>query len=417
MNAAMEISGYQIQSILGEGGMATVYLAIQESLERKVALKVMNASLVEDESFCQRFLDEGKTVAKLRHPAIVTIFDIGCQNSIYYYMAMEYVEGGTLSDRIEQPMGALDALDIIRPIASALGYAHQNGFVHRDVKPANILFRADGSATLTDFGIAKALESDKQLTQRGFAVGTPDYMSPEQARAAKLDGRSDLYSLGIVFYELLTGGRPFVSDDPFATALMHINQAPPRLPDHLATYQPIMDCLLAKNPAERYADARQLINALDVLGSNKSVEYRIDNNDKTLLKPTAAVAEIEAVAAAQTAAKPVQQDNEPRKRFPLVIAAAVLALSSVAIGLGYVWLNPVPEPVPGPGPTGGPPSEEQQRIVNLLEGAEAHKAIGRLREPPGGNAYEAYQMVLAIDPGNQQARRGLREIEQMEPSQ
>jgi serine/threonine-protein kinase PpkA len=419
MNEALDIPGYKIESTLGEGGMATVYLAIQESLERKVALKVMNTSLVMDPSFCQRFLDEGKTIAKLRHPAIVTIYDIGCHNSLYY-MAMEYIEGGTLKERLEKPVGVLEALDIIRAIASALGFAHLHSFVHRDVKPANILFRADGSPTLTDFGIAKALESDKQLTQMGYAVGTPEYMSPEQARAAKLDGRSDLYSLGIVFYELLTGTRPFVGNDPFATALMHIDKQPPTLPAHLSIYQPILDRLLAKHPDERFANAGELLNALDAISNNhKSVEYRIDQEDKTVLKSPSAVDDIVTEAEQGTAILPPEVDAGSGRRFPVIAVAAGLMLA-LMLALGVAYVRYQPESPGGPDrepPESQVPSAVQKRIDRLLESAEAHRAIGRLREPPGANAYDAYQMVLDLDPGNARARRGLREIEQAESAQ
>ena len=466
MTDSLEIPGYQIQSVLGEGGMATVYLSIQESLERQIALKVMHSAPVMDKTFCARFIEEGKTVARLRHPSIVNIYDIGCHNNTYY-MAMEYVDGGSLTDRLKSPLGAQEALTIIRSIAGALGYAHEHGFVHRDIKPANILFREGGEATLTDFGIAKALESDKQLTQMGYAIGTPEYMSPEQARAAKLDGRSDLYSLGIVLYELLTGKRPFSSDDAFATALMHLNQPAPPLPEHLSVYQPIVDRLLAKNPDERYADARQLIQALDNVMGNRAVEYGPGSDDRTVMAPSSRVydpgnrsdSSVEAAAGTSAAQTPVNSAEAPTeigvpggagdlaaepvlpggaqtipgKRWfvALLVLVPVFALA----GLGYYFYadswRSVQEPESAAQVSGkktgvevpvaaDPPRRDaasQERINRLLQGAEAHMAIGRLKEPPGANAWDAYQMVLSMDPDNQAARQGIQEIERLESSE
>jgi len=458
MTDPLEIPGYKIQSVLGEGGMATVYLSIQESLERQIALKVMHSAPVVDKTFCARFLEEGKTVAKLRHPSIVNIYDIGCHNSIYY-MAMEYVEGGSLTDRLKKTIGAREVLNITRSIASALGYAHEHGFVHRDIKPANILFREDGEATLTDFGIAKALESDKQLTQMGYAIGTPEYMSPEQARAVKLDGRSDLYSLGIVLYELLTGQRPFSSGDAFATALMHLNQPVPELPEHLAVYQPIIKRLLAKSPDERFADARELIRALDSVAGRGAPGSGADPEGKTMIAPASRVydpgtmpdsavgAAIDAnvpetvlqsaagSAATVTPTSPVElasTDTQPdAERKPVAWLLAVPVVVLMLAGLGYYFysdaLNTIPEEAVAKAneavtaretavKTKAQDTARQGRIKRLLQGAAAHMAIGRLREPPGANAYDAYQMVLGMDPGNLAARQGIQAIEQMESS-
>ncbi|SQK84036.1 serine/threonine protein kinase [Pseudomonas aeruginosa] len=176
----IELPGFDIERELGEGAMATVYLATQRSLQRKVALKVMAAALAADPSFAERFLREGRTLARLSHPNTVTIHDIGNVGSCYY-MAMEYLPNGTLKERIQQGLDPEQGLAYVRQVAAALGYAHSQGLVHRDVKPANILFRADGTAVLSDFGIAKSIEDNTQFTQVGFAVGTPSYMSPEQA--------------------------------------------------------------------------------------------------------------------------------------------------------------------------------------------------------------------------------------------
>lgn len=262
----IEIPGYEIERELGDGAMAVVYLATQRSLERKVALKVMAAALAADASFCERFLREGKTLARLSHPHTVTIHDIGNVGSLYY-MAMEYLPNGTLKERISAGLSPEQGLVWLRQIASALGYAHAQGLVHRDVKPANILFRADGGAVLSDFGIAKALDDRTQFTQAGFAVGTPSYMSPEQARGLEIDGRADLYALGVVLYEILTGKLPYVGSDSLSTALAHLTEPLPELPIAQGRYQEILTRLLAKDPKDRYPDAAALIAALDRLPS------------------------------------------------------------------------------------------------------------------------------------------------------
>ena len=266
----MNIPGYRIIREIGHGGMATVYLAVQESLGRQVALKVMAPALAADRNFGERFLREGRTVAQLSHANILAVIDIGAVGHSYY-LAMEYVSGGDLKQRTSQgavPPG--EALVILRQVAAALGYAHSHGFVHRDVKPDNILFRDNGSVVLSDFGIAKAIGSGTQMTGTGMTIGTAHYMSPEQAQGrSELDGRSDLYSLGIVFYEMLVGRVPYEADNTVGIAMQHVQGVLPELPKYLSTYQPVLDRLLAKNPGDRYADAEELIGAISQLESGR----------------------------------------------------------------------------------------------------------------------------------------------------
>ncbi|MCP3748608.1 serine/threonine-protein kinase [Pseudomonas sp. SBB6] len=329
------IPGYDIDGEIGEGAMATVYLATQRSLERKVALKVMAAALAADPTFCERFLREGRTLARLSHPHTVTIHDIGNVGELYY-MAMEYLPNGTLKERIAAGVTPEQGLSYIRQIASALGYAHAQGLVHRDVKPANILFRADGTAVLSDFGIAKSLDDRTQFTQAGFAVGTPSYMSPEQARGQEIDGRADLYALGVVFYEMLVGKLPYSGNDALSTALAHLTEPLPELPIEHGRYQEILRGLLAKDPAERYADAETLLAALDRLPAQEA--------DSTLIQPLPITSPVTPVAV-QTPPLPPAPTPEPiakaspppapRKRPALALLAIAVAAALGLGGVGY----------------------------------------------------------------------------------
>ena len=223
-----QIPGYRLEKILGKGAMATVYLAVQESLDRRVAIKLLSAHLGNDPIFNKRFVKEGKTVARLAHPHIVTIYDTGSHQQ-QLYIAMEYLEGDSLKQRIKAVLTPEQAANYLCQIAQALGYAHRQHCIHRDIKPANILFRDAEMAVLSDFGIAKNLEDKTQLTAVGWRIGTPNYMSPEQAMAKPVDARSDLYSLGILFYEMLTGTRPYQGADAFETNGM-VRPAPPTSP-------------------------------------------------------------------------------------------------------------------------------------------------------------------------------------------
>ena len=314
----MNIPGYKIERELGHGGMSTVYLAEHESLHKKVALKVMEPALAADRSFGERFLREAQTVAQLTHQNILAVYDMGSIEHSYY-LVMEYVPGGDLKQRIQQ--GALppeQALAILKQVASALGYAHKKGFVHRDVKPENVLFREDGTAVLADFGIAKALGSGTRMTAVGMSIGTPHYMSPEQARGKEVDGRADLYSLGVVLYEMLTGRVPFDAEDTYAVGLMHISEPAPDLPGNLAALQPLLDRLMAKDPAQRFVDAGELIASIDQLQSGQSIQ-----------RPVSATRIIPQVA------QPVQTSKVAMGSGPkLAVGGVLLAL----LLFGGLWL-------------------------------------------------------------------------------
>jgi serine/threonine-protein kinase PpkA len=232
----MEIPGYDIQRCIGQGGMATAYLATQTSLDRQIVLKVLDTSDTDSAVTVERFLNEGRIVASLQHPNIITTYDIGTAGTDVY-ISMEFVDGGDLKQRLRQEIFApAEAISLITKIAAALGAAHAKGIVHRDVKPGNILFREDGTPLLSDFGIAKRLTGDADLTSTGIFVGSPNYMAPEQSDIGPIDGRADIYALGVIFFKMLSGKRPYTSDSVIDVILMHKKDPVPALPAGLEGY-------------------------------------------------------------------------------------------------------------------------------------------------------------------------------------
>ena len=257
---------YDILKELGRGGMAIVYKAIQRNLGRDVALKVLPQGLTHDEKLLKRFHREARSAAQLNHPHIVTIFDEGEMNGVHY-MAMEYLNGRDLHDIIQEngPRTAGQLVSLLAPIAEALGYAHRNETVHRDVKSSNVMVTDIGRPVLMDFGIAHA-SSESRLTQTGTVLGTPEYMSPEQARGNEIDYRSDLYSLGVVLYEGITTELPHTGGHPMSVVykVLHESYTPPSQinPDCPDWLEQIIVRLLMKDPADRYQTGEEIAKAL-----------------------------------------------------------------------------------------------------------------------------------------------------------
>ena len=267
---------YRLISQIGAGGMATVYKAYQPSMDRYVAIKVLPPYLSQDEQFARRFQREAKAVAKLEHAHILPVHDYGEAEGITY-LVMRFVEGGTLKQRITQGTPSLsEVVRLMGQIGDALDYAHRLGVIHRDVKPANVLIDGQGNTYLTDFGLARMMEASDQLTASGVGVGTPAYMSPEQGQGVKVDHRSDIYSLGVVLYEMVTGHVPYEAETPMAVMLKHITEPLP-LPRSINPNVPepverVILKALAKDPAHRYQTAGEMVEALTIATRNLTKE-------------------------------------------------------------------------------------------------------------------------------------------------
>jgi serine/threonine-protein kinase PpkA len=257
------VAGYSVLQIIGQGGQAKVYLAQRDSDALCVALKVLDRTLRQDKVFLDRLMRENKLVMSIENEHVARIYDQGFSGD-NPYIAMEFLPSGTLAARIREGIASRAALRIVAQIAKALDAIHAKGIIHRDLKPANILFRADGRPVIVDFGLAKDMSATSTLTVAGQLIATPRYMSPEQCLSFPVDARSDLYSLGAIFYEMLTGQKIFQSASAQAVVAMHVNAPVPRLPERLAGYQPVLDRLLAKDPEDRYASARDLYCAIAI---------------------------------------------------------------------------------------------------------------------------------------------------------
>jgi len=252
---------YRIVRKLGTGGMADVYLAEDQELGRRVAIKILNDRHAADDSFIERFRREAKNAAGLSHPNIVSIYDRGTAEDTYY-IAMEYLDGRSLKELIVSrgPAPIKIAVEYARQILAAVGFAHRHGIVHRDIKPHNVLVGPEGRLKVTDFGIARSGAS--QMTEVGSIIGTAQYLSPEQARGAPVDQTSDLYSVGVVLFELLTGEVPFTGDTPLEIAMKHLSEVP-KPPSELRPDVPhdldlVVLRALAKDPSERYGTAEEM---------------------------------------------------------------------------------------------------------------------------------------------------------------
>ena len=389
------IAGYDINRRLGRGGMADVYLAEQSSLARPVAIKVLAVERIptdardpqgrtpaEDaEDMVTRFEREARTIARLDHPHIVSIFDVGRTEDSRLYYVMPYLPNGDLSTRdLREDDAAIVA--VVRALCRALGYAHTLGVVHRDVKPENVLFDKLDRPLLADFGIALATHQSARVTREGSTMGSSGYMSPEQARGLTIDGRADLYSLGVVAYEMLSGELPFRGPDALAVALAHLEQPVPRLRSAQRHWQEFIDRAMAKSPNERFQTAAQMEAALDAiaaqLGSAPAPTYA------TKMMPTL--------------------DAPPRVKRPYaaIVAAVVLGLGGAGlVGYGLTRLRHNDETVATPAPEPSATAQTSATTAILPAAAESRSTstqVAPSEAAPGADAAEPSAAVASEAP-------------------
>lgn len=348
---------YQIVEKIAAGGFGTVYRARHLTMQRDVALKLLLPNLSEDKQFLERFRREAQATAALRHPHIVEIYDANNVGS-RHFLAMEFLSGGSLQTRLNELreqkklMPVDEALRAVRQIASALDYAHAKGFVHRDIKPSNILLDESGRYVLTDFGIVAAQDARTKLTMNAAALGTPEYMAPEQAQGKSPDGRSDIYALGVVLYEMLTGAPPFTADTPWGVVYKHIKEPPPPIsrlrPELPAAVKSVIDRSLAKDPNARFQTAAQMVAAIDVaLGKTASAKQ----SGAPVLPILGGVLGVIALAAFAVVGYTIfsRQGTVPAVATAAVAVAAVTAETPLLVDTPIA--EPTVEPTEAPSPT------------------------------------------------------------------
>jgi serine/threonine-protein kinase PpkA len=387
------IPGYRLLRVLGHGGMSTVYLAEQESLGRQVAVKVMLPEALADEVSRRRFENEARTVARLEHPHIVGIFAVGRTTDDLPWYAMPCLPRGHLGQRRfhEDPDGEATITAILRALLSALDYAHARGVVHRDVKAENVLFDDAGRPLLADFGIALRKGFGPRVTTAGLAVGSTAYMAPEQARGEEVDGRADLYSVGVLAWEMLTGQLPFAAGDALSMAVMHAQDPIPKLPPGLRHWQRFIDKSMAKSPGHRFRDAGQMLEALERIRHRRPLP-------------------------GWAALKRVGHRIGPPPRWPRWAWGAMVLVAAATIGVALRYGGPddadffraAPVAAAGVASPGAapvldseeptPPEQAPSPALALLDAAAEQVAQRNLTLPEGGNAYYSVLAAHEADP-------------------
>jgi len=368
---------YQIEEKVGEGGMAVVYRARDALLNRPVAVKVMRRELVSDANFVERFRREAEAAAALNHPHVATVFDFGEQDG-EYFLVMEYLPASNLKRLIEErgPLPPKVALEIAIQVCDALKYAHSNGIIHRDVKPQNVLFTDDGKAKLTDFGIARAITAQTPLTGTGQLVGSVHYMSPEQARGLGASERSDVYALGIMLFEMLSGKVPFDADTPVAVALKHIQEQPPAIreidPSLSSSIEYVISKALRKETTARYQNAHELMQDLVKVKEGHQVVPGIPpavEKTATAVLERRRIQEETAVGRTIVAPPPSPPAARPEALVsPMTWVILVLTVLIVAGAATYIFLS---------GPRKTPATAQLISVPNLL-GLDRQSAVDKL---------------------------------------
>jgi len=429
------IDKYQIERVLGEGAMGLVYRALDPKIGRIVAIKTIHKHLLEDkigEELRSRFAHEVRAVGKLTHPNIVAIYE----TDEYYesenestpipYFVMEFVAGKELEfflkDDTRFPLEKV--LDIIRQMLSAFDYTHKLGIVHRDIKPANVFLTDEGEVKIADFGIARIENSN--LTQAGSVLGTPNYMSPEQCTGQSMDHRSDLFSIGIVFYELLTGEKPFNGNSMHAVMHKIVSTEPEKPSDLNPAVPPALNQViakaLAKSPTMRFQSADEFRKAIDVAMKGPAAA----------MDATIPLTGNQSSAAATVIIKQAPQLASPTSKVASAIIASLLAIAFAGSGYWFWQHKEGQQAVPGTSAISSPPSSsgdatnpasipvpqeastltpaQQDKIQKLLKVAQISEQAGRFVWPPTSNAAFVYRTILQIDPNNETATKGLNAI-------
>ena len=366
---------------------------------------------------------EGRIIASLSHPNIITIFDIGVANNMFY-ISMEYVQGGDLKQRLELPMSDDESLDILAKISNALNEAHKHGIVHRDVKPANILFRDSATPLLTDFGIAKEVDNEHDLTSTGIFLGSPNYVSPEQADGLKIDGRADIHSVGCIFYEMLTGEKPYTSTSVIDIVIQH-KQAPiPQLPEELSEYQDLLNGMMAKDRDKRIPDAETLVQKIekvqrkhkkhtldiDIIGGWGQLDpVKRDKRGKQILVGMLLLGLI----LFSTLEYMDIQLKTPASNTAAASTQTVLSESQVSIPTAIQTQNTSTQttPISVPPPQEAEPGPELDEVISALIWL-GNKSLDELKltYPPKDNAYYYFNRLLEMNPGNDIAIKGIYSI-------
>ena len=412
----LKIPGYRIVRPIAQGGMASVYLAVQHSLGRRVALKLLKK--FDDVYQSARFVAEGRIIASLNHRNIITLHDIGVIGE-RHYIAMEYLEGGDLEMRNVEGMSVEAALDLVETIGECLDFLHRKNIIHRDIKPANILFHSDGTPVLTDFGVAKQQEDDANLTKDGTTLGSPYYISPEQAESKKVDGRSDIYSLGIVLYEMLTGAKPFQGDSDIQIIISHLSDPVPSLPPELEQYQELVDRMIAKSPDERFPTAGEMVQYLRKIrqpGYQPGATANIPaiNHNSPGFRAAAGGGPVDS-------AQPRNIPASLHDNSGIFVAGAVTLALVIAIGLGGLrpaFFASAVEAITGTGSnaqvvttdTSQADSDVSSKHDEYLSKAEVARKKLRFATPVDDSAYYYYQLILKDDPQHEAALKGVAEI-------
>ena len=436
------IPGYKIEHLIAEGGTASIYLAIQESLGRYVAIKLLRK--IDNPAQLNRFLNEGQIIASLDHRNVINIHDVGVTHDGRPYISMEYLEGGDLDARIQKKVDPEDALQWLEAIGNCLDFVHRKGIIHRDIKPGNILFHKDGTLILSDFGTAKQEECDAKLTMEGCTFGSPYYISPEQAASKELDRRTDIYSLGIVLYEMLTGNKPYKGDSHIETIVAHLSDPLPVLPPELHRYHTLIKKMIAKSPDDRFTSAAEMVRFVQqvrkpvkkarrmtwvstgavaiILGIGGSLFFRqsiIPDRNEHRTTPGMTISEGAVTESSPDILEtPVQEPsnlvretsatpdrNEHRTNPGMTVSEGAIPESAP---------NIVQMPSPGPSDLAReettPTSNNEQRIEKLLSQAAAALEEDRLTKPKNNNAYYYYQHVLELHPRHEKAIEGITRI-------